>query len=65
MALFNQTKVLRTLKQTGRKPKSLRADMSIKALKPGKRKTAWGTFYWEGRRNRSDAKPRNYPYPSL
>jgi len=56
--IFNQTKVLRTLKQTGRKPKSLRADMSIKALKPGKRRTAWGTFYWETRPAHSDKNPK-------
>lgn len=42
------------LKQTGT-VKDLKRDASRSAKLPGKRETAWGTFYWETRRNRSDA----------
>jgi hypothetical protein len=47
------TKLLKlTKRMVGRSKKSL--DRSRKALRPGKRKTAWGTTYWETRANRSD-----------
>jgi hypothetical protein len=37
---------------------SVAADKKRTAMKPGKRKTAWGTKYYEYRVNRSDKKPR-------
>jgi hypothetical protein len=44
----------KTYKQTGET--NSKADSKRKALEPGKRKTAWGTFYIETRANRSDKK---------
>ena len=44
----------KTYKQTGEA--NSKADSKRKALEPGKRKTAWGTFYIETRANRSDKK---------
>jgi hypothetical protein len=35
-----------------------RIDRRFKAKKPGKRRTAWGSTYYEKRRNRSDKNPR-------
>jgi hypothetical protein len=52
-----KTKLLKRLPQTGKKI-SRKMDKQRKALPPGKRKTAWGTVYWETRRNRSDKNPK-------
>lgn len=46
-------KVIRTLKQTGRRSDPL-IDSSRKAAMPGKRLSKTGHIYWETRKNRSD-----------
>ena len=45
--------VKRQAYQTGTR-KSLKRDRAEKAMGMGKRETAWGTTYFESRRNRSD-----------
>ena len=47
-----KTKVLKPIKQRGTSVKSY--DKRHQALPSGKRKTAWGTTYYESRANRSD-----------
>ena len=58
--------ILLKIKKQLRTPKSLplnkKLDMDRIALKPGKRKTAWGTVYYEKRANRTDVKPTRHPY---
>jgi hypothetical protein len=49
-------KVVRVLKQTGRKP-NLIVDRYKRAMKPGKRISKTGKIYFESRRNRSDVNP--------
>jgi hypothetical protein len=46
------TKTVRKLKQRGKS--NAKKDKKLKAHSPGKRKTTWGSTYWETRRNRSD-----------
>jgi hypothetical protein len=47
------TRILKLAKRMrGRSKKT--SDKKRKALRPGKRRTAWGTIYWETRANRSD-----------
>lgn len=50
-------KVVRVLKQTGRKP-NIPIDRQIRALKAGKRISRTGHTYWETRKNRSDVIPK-------
>ena len=49
-----KTKTTRILPQKG-EVKDLFLDSQIVAFLPGRRETAWGTVYWETRKNRSDA----------
>lgn len=46
------TRTVRKLKQHGKS--NTRKDRKLRALAPGKRRTASGTTYWETRKNRSD-----------
>ena len=48
-----ETKTTKILKQVGTSNQLV--DAARSALLPGKRTTAWGTVYWETRKNRSDA----------
>lgn len=50
-------KVVRVLKQTGKKP-NIAVDKAIRALKAGKRISKTGHVYWETRKNRSDIVPK-------
>lgn len=50
-------KVVRVLKQTGKKP-NIPVDRAIRALKAGKRISKTGHIYWETRKNRSDISPK-------
>jgi len=48
------TVMLMVEEQTPHSRVSIHDDRMRKALQSGKRKTAWGTTYWETRQNRSD-----------
>lgn len=48
--------ILKKAKHQIGKVKSLRIDAGRRAKWPGKRKTKWGTVYYEYRKNRSDLK---------
>jgi len=52
-AVRGSSKVTKVAKQRGKS--KTKADKTRHALKAGKRKTAWGSTYWETRKNRSDS----------
>lgn len=54
--LWGKSKVIKKLDYQIGARKSVSADKKRKAKAPGKRRTAWGTVYWETRKNRSDLK---------
>ncbi len=59
------TKVLKVKKQNKSaksRTKNKVLDSIIRANKPGKRQTAWGTIYYEKRENRSDSNPEKFPF---
>lgn len=49
-----KTKMMKTYSYQTGKRKDLRKDRKTHALPAGKRETAWGTTYFESRRNHSD-----------
>ena len=52
--MVKKGKTIKVTKYAKGSKSNLKIDKKRKALKPGKRKSATGSIYWETRRNRSD-----------